>query len=203
MLRNKAVGFTIVELVIVVVVLSILVAVSYITYNGSQQRARNAQTALAVKAYKDALILYRQDNGSYPNPTTAGTRVCLGNNYPSNQCWYGAGVTDTAFMSSLENVAGGKLPMPALPNLTLKGLIYISTTLGNRIDGSTFADATPVAFLVYSVEGDTTKCPIGPLASKPSNGNVYWWSSTAPSSGQSQAPTATNPPQCWVPLPFK
>lgn len=196
-------GFTIVELVIVIAVLGILGALVYVTYGNAQENARNAQTASAVNAYKDALVQYRLQNNSYPEPTTAGTRVCLGNNYPSSQCWFGAGTSDTTFMTNLQNVTKGQLPMPALPEVTLKGIMYIASSLGNRIDGTTYSNATPIAFLVYSVEGASTKCPVGPVASKPSNGNIYWYSSTPPSNGQTVSAGSGNPAQCWLPLPYK
>ncbi len=196
-------GFTIVELVIVLLVIGILSAVVYVAYNGAQEKARNAQTASAAKAYKEAFSLYRLQNNAYPEPTTPGNRVCLGNSYPSSQCWFGAGVVDTTFMSNLQAVTGGTLPMPALPNSSnLKGIMYISSSLGNRIDGSSYANATPVAFLVYGVEGSSTRCPVGPVASRPTS-NVNWFSSTPPTNNQTFAASGSNPAQCWVPLPYK
>lgn len=62
----KRSGFTIVELLIVVVVIAILAAITIIAYNGIQQRAKTSavQTSLAQAARK--IELYKIDNNSYP-----------------------------------------------------------------------------------------------------------------------------------------
>lgn len=59
-------GFTIVELLIVIVVIAILATVSIVAYNGIQQRARNSQRISDIKAIANAVELYYADNGSYP-----------------------------------------------------------------------------------------------------------------------------------------
>lgn len=56
-------GFTIVELLIVIVVIAILAAISIVAYNGIQQRARDSQRKNDVAAIAKALKLYRVDNG--------------------------------------------------------------------------------------------------------------------------------------------
>lgn len=60
-------GFTIVELLIVIVVIAILAAITIVAFNGVQQRARvaTAQSELASMAKK--LEMHRIDNGSYPS----------------------------------------------------------------------------------------------------------------------------------------
>ena len=60
-------GFTIVELLIVIVVIAILAAITIISYNGIQQRALDAQRSAAVRNVEGALKLYYVDNGVYPN----------------------------------------------------------------------------------------------------------------------------------------
>lgn len=77
-------GFTIVELLIVIVVIGILAAITIVTYNGIQQRAANNKTLTAANAWVEALKLYKADNGRWPNGW-----VCLGDNYK-----YGATGTD-------------------------------------------------------------------------------------------------------------
>ena len=81
-LKNKHhYGFTIVELLIVIVVIAILAAISIVAYNGIQTRANNTQTIAAIKDYVKAYGLYALDNGTYP----AGG--CLGDNYPQPNKW--------------------------------------------------------------------------------------------------------------------
>ena len=70
----KEKGFTIVELLIVIVVIAILAAISIVAYNGIQQRARDSQRQSDIATIAKALELYLIDNGSYPpTPCTLGT----------------------------------------------------------------------------------------------------------------------------------
>jgi prepilin-type N-terminal cleavage/methylation domain-containing protein len=59
-------GFTIVELLIVIVVIAILAAITTVAYNGIQQRAQDAQADSGLNQIKKALELYHTDSGSYP-----------------------------------------------------------------------------------------------------------------------------------------
>jgi type II secretion system protein G len=59
-------GFTIVELLIVIVVIGILAAIVIVAYNGVQQRARDVRRLSDIHAVYQALQLYYADNGSYP-----------------------------------------------------------------------------------------------------------------------------------------
>lgn len=70
-------GFTIVELLIVIVVIAILAAISIVAYNGIQQRAKNTQTTTALAAYSKALKGYYAVNQSFPG--AAGATGCFGN----------------------------------------------------------------------------------------------------------------------------
>lgn len=59
-------GFTIVELLIVIVVIAILAAISIVAYNGIQERARDSQRLQDVKTITKALEMYYLDNGRFP-----------------------------------------------------------------------------------------------------------------------------------------
>lgn len=59
-------GFTIVELLIVIVVIGILAAITIVAYNGIQVRARDGARISKVKNISKAIELYRVDNGTYP-----------------------------------------------------------------------------------------------------------------------------------------
>ena len=75
--RNKLKGFTIVELLIVIVVIAILAAISIIAYNGIQSRSRDAARSNAVASIKKLLELYKADEGSYPLcPTAVDDGAC-------------------------------------------------------------------------------------------------------------------------------
>lgn len=66
-------GFTIVELLIVIVVIGILAAITIVAYNGIQGRARDAKRQTDLTAIQQGLELYYTDNGGYPICYSAGT----------------------------------------------------------------------------------------------------------------------------------
>ena len=59
-------GFTIVELLIVIVVIGILAALVIVTYNGIQQKARDTERKTDVNAVASHLEAYNAQNGRYP-----------------------------------------------------------------------------------------------------------------------------------------
>lgn len=64
-LKNNR-GFTIVELLIVIVVIGILAALVIVTYNGIQQKARNTERKTDIKALQGHMEAYWADNAKYP-----------------------------------------------------------------------------------------------------------------------------------------
>ena len=59
-------GFTIVELLIVIVVIGILAALVITTFTGIQQRARNTERETDIKAIHGQVEAYYAENGRYP-----------------------------------------------------------------------------------------------------------------------------------------
>lgn len=68
-LNRKQQGFTIVELLIVIVVIGILAALVITTFTGIQQRGRNTERTTDIKALHSQLEAYYAQVGNYP---TAG-----------------------------------------------------------------------------------------------------------------------------------
>ena len=62
-------GFTIVELLIVIVVIGVLAAITIVAFNGIQQRAENTKTKAGAQAYIKALRMYAVETGTYPTMT--------------------------------------------------------------------------------------------------------------------------------------
>jgi prepilin-type N-terminal cleavage/methylation domain-containing protein len=69
--QNK--GFTIVELLIVIVVIGILAGLVITTYNGIQQKARNTERTTDLKTFQSQLEAYNANNGRYPTSTDLGS----------------------------------------------------------------------------------------------------------------------------------
>ncbi|MBC7868735.1 prepilin-type N-terminal cleavage/methylation domain-containing protein [Candidatus Saccharibacteria bacterium] len=64
-------GFTIVELLIVIVVIGILAAISIVAYNGIQGRAQAAAVSSSLTQAASKLALYFVDNNTYPATVAA------------------------------------------------------------------------------------------------------------------------------------
>jgi general secretion pathway protein G len=93
-------GFTIVELLIVIVVIGILAAISITAYNGVQQRARDAQRIDAIAKIRKGLEAYRAINGAYPSGTNSGTSS-VGDAYPGGG-WEVSQISQSAWLTALK-----------------------------------------------------------------------------------------------------
>lgn len=137
-------GFTIVELLIVIVVIAILAAISVVAYNGIQSRATLTQQLSAVQQYVKAFNLHTTDKGFYPYGGTSPTGQVACVYAPAANCDgdgnYNAGLT-TSLASNIAPYLG-------------------STPSFNRkvaVNYSTFGSFTGVYFFVLFV-GDID-CP--------------------------------------------
>ncbi|RYD50380.1 MAG: prepilin-type N-terminal cleavage/methylation domain-containing protein, partial [Sphingobacteriales bacterium] len=74
-------GFTIVELLIVIVVIGILAAISIVAFNGIQTRAQNTQKFNELKNWQRIFESYRSLKGNYPDGAD-GQTYCLGRGFP-------------------------------------------------------------------------------------------------------------------------
>lgn len=73
-MKKNTTGFTIVELLVVIVVIAILAAISVVAYRGIQSRARDAERVQHIKAITTALEMYYIDHGQFP--TSACGSAC-------------------------------------------------------------------------------------------------------------------------------
>lgn len=74
---SKQPGFTIVEMIVVVVIIGILAAISLVSYTTVQQRGRDAQRTTDITEVQKALEKYHAANGTYPSVGTDGTGYAL------------------------------------------------------------------------------------------------------------------------------
>jgi prepilin-type N-terminal cleavage/methylation domain-containing protein len=73
-------GFTIIELLIAIVVISILASFVFASYGNTQKNARNASRYLQVQQWQKSFELYKAKFGTYPQVTVKN--YCLGVSFP-------------------------------------------------------------------------------------------------------------------------
>ena len=64
---NSSRGFTLIEVMVVVVILGILAAIIVPRIMGRPEEAKRTKAAVDIKGVEQALNLYKLDNGMYPN----------------------------------------------------------------------------------------------------------------------------------------
>jgi prepilin-type N-terminal cleavage/methylation domain-containing protein len=74
-------GFTIVELLIVIVVIGILVAITLVAYNGIQNRARTTSAEAAAQTVVKKAEAYNAEEGVYPDAFTDLTGAAASETY--------------------------------------------------------------------------------------------------------------------------
>lgn len=126
-------GFTIVELLIVIVVIAILAAIVIVAYNGVQARAKTAQAQTSATTAIKKVESFNIEKSSYPAISTDLTGAgAVGTTYLLGGMTFVAamGTTAPATPSSLTFYKCGTGAAPAAPT-TVAG---ITTITGSRID---------------------------------------------------------------------
>lgn len=84
---NSKSGFTIVELLIVIVVIAILAAITIVSYNGVTARANTTSAKAAASTVIKKIEIYNADKTAYPTTTAALTGAA------QSEAFYLSGVT--------------------------------------------------------------------------------------------------------------
>lgn len=66
-LDRREQGFTIIELIVVIIVIAVLVAISTISYNLIVEKAREQEVASSVQNVASKLTSYKASSGGYPS----------------------------------------------------------------------------------------------------------------------------------------
>ena len=126
---QKQTGFTIVELLIVIVVIGILAAIAIVAYNGVQARAENPKTINSVGAYARAIRSYATINDTYPifaYPCLGPSTADCANVTDSTGACSGAGASGyvAGFDSAVKTVTPS-LPAPSTQSMNCGGRQYM------------------------------------------------------------------------------
>ena len=170
-------GFTIVELLVVIVVIGILAMITVVSYNGIQARTRDDRRRTDVANMIKAMELYYSDNNSYPTPlTNTGSAI--------NNGWYSSGDSSWSKLSTLLLGSQAIDEVPVDPINTTNGVpsaggkvyaVYVNYNGGYC--GST---AGQMYMIVYKLEGSAQvqktdgTCSTNPLPSSYTNNLSYY-----------------------------
>lgn len=145
-------GFTIVELLIVVVIIGILAAIVVVAYNGITTQANNAKTLSAANTWIKAIKLYNAETGNWPvNSCFGSTSTYVGE---GGQCWDSSPswVVSSTFLSTMQPYISGT-PEPDTTNL------HTSGSAGSPKRGAFFYNASGTDKQVYMMFANTSSCP--------------------------------------------
>lgn len=172
-LLRKQTGFTIIELLIVIVVIGVLAAITIVAYNGISQRGQNAARVSAAKAAYNVIKIHTTTAGSDAailSPIAVNASACYGKSLPDlnsdgiGDCNYqGATVfrSNNAAVDALLESTGsyGKVNYPAITTTTAS--VFLSPIIVNfpsTIDGRSAA-----LQLRYTLQGDAQDCGLRTL----------------------------------------
>jgi len=155
-IKTKSQGFTIVELLIVVVVIAILAAITIVSYNGITNRANASSAKSTASSMQKKIELYQADKGRYPISLAE-----MSTSTDSGEAWY---ITTS------------------LP--TVDGLAPTATTGKTRVQVVSCGNATPAAGNVTGVRvswydyektsNQVTNLDVGTCTVVGTNGATAW-----------------------------
>lgn len=144
-------GFTIVEILLVIVIIAVLAGVTLVSYQGATQRANNASIVSAAEQARDAIQLYAAENGNYPYVDNSETfkRHCI---TFDTGCAYDGTVftTNSTFMANMANA--DRLPTKVPKSGRFYGIVYQYHSL------FTFNGVSQPARLFYFLFGVNQPC---------------------------------------------
>lgn len=65
--KNNEKGFTLIEIMVVIIILGILASYVAVRITGQTEDARRTQARIQIETFETALKMYKLDNGSYPS----------------------------------------------------------------------------------------------------------------------------------------
>lgn len=177
---QKQTGFTLVELLIVIVVIAILAAITIVSYTGLQTRALNVSRISSAEAAYRLVMMYYAEHGRYPelpdHPINSAMRAaCIGTGWPTMQgqpvCWNvypdnGAFNNSTFFEVPEVNEALKQYgSLPTYPQKPIDAFVQSSTSryvelnalvLAERLDiSSSFPEGFSISYMLQGPPSST------------------------------------------------
>lgn len=168
--RNNSSGFTIVELLIVIVIIGILAALVIVAYTGIQARAHDTSVQADLKNFAKAVRLYEADKGIIP---PGGSRTMNSAGMPGMKIAVAEGSYDlnaTANMSYCEGTISGEAVF-AMSAKSKSGTVFAYKSWGGMESRGNVSHATNTACL--GIDSGTTGLNYGYNSSLDT-----WWSWT-------------------------
>ncbi len=184
--RRQASGFTIVELLIVVVVIAILAAITIVTYNGIQERARTVAVASAVDDWQKLIMAELVTGNTFSGVSGFAFNSCLGraatdfpaeNGFAAGQCFQeldngtqvGSFSYNAAFFQGWSS--GASLPYGNLPVTKYK--FDSTTTFRARGAWISINSSYPDDIYLRWIPQIANQCGRGVLLAAIPSGNTY------------------------------
>ncbi len=103
-------GFTLLEILVVMVIIGVLVTIGLRSFTISQMRARDGKRKRDIEQIANALEMYRTDKGHYPVSDNGKIKVYYGENSEEHIFEWGDPFYDLETQESQENIYIGNLP---------------------------------------------------------------------------------------------
>lgn len=164
---RRTYGFTIVELLIVIVVIGILAAITIVGYRGISQRAYNTQIIEGARQYHTAILSYYADKGEWPNTSRDNPRqeiamTCLGEGYKDKYCGTVTGVKvyeDPLFVSQMSEFLGSRLPGIATTGMPVGNEDFVGAVYGRDQTDPAWSGGPLHAWTIqYALHGSDQDC---------------------------------------------
>lgn len=120
-LSGRERGFTLIEMLVVIAIISILIGIGINTFTIAQQKARDVRRKADLRSIQVALELYKQDTGVYP--VLSAANCSGGNGYHYADVVLGCAALSPSFSSYLPSI-----PKDPLGNSCPSGWFYQDTS---------------------------------------------------------------------------